>query len=474
MLQLHPDFDPDHLSDAPITSDYQYDDGAWDYVDDTYSLPLTDERLEKTYFELAGIHYPDAGDDLVPGNFKEFTRDRIDISFEEHAAQMLFTDDDEGPDSKEVWLTEYNLNDDVKLPSGSYATSNAKQFSNFTGSASNTFAHAAMLQNWFLWNVKVNYNNFYTSNFLTRATLQNSLGGSNTMLSTNSDTTDQVLLNEITDCESITEYPYFVRRATYFAVQLWRPIIDNDLDYLKTTTTMASLNNNLAPSVFVDDNPLDPKIYIYYTNVTNKKQWFGIDPGSIVEIFEDPLLYEAILFPPTVSSKIFVADQLYSTAGKNPLFAINDAYNLCEDAVLAENRFELTTTENYFPMVNCPTAFAAGAPNGLCVEMPPVSMGYIVIPIHFNELRTRELNSEFSIFPNPADNYFFVKQVEESDTPKTSEIKIYNLFGSLIKYVISEESYTYIDISDLSAGVYTIEVTTEGRPAQTETLIKIQ
>ncbi|MFZ1612150.1 MAG: hypothetical protein WAT52_13840 [Chitinophagales bacterium] len=102
MLQLHPDFDPDHLSDAPITSDYQYDDGAWDYVDDTYSLPLTDERLEKTYFELAGIHYPDAGDDLVPGNFKEFTRDRIDISFEEHAGQMLFTDDDEGPDSKEV------------------------------------------------------------------------------------------------------------------------------------------------------------------------------------------------------------------------------------------------------------------------------------------------------------------------------------------------------------------------------------
>ncbi|MBK8682278.1 MAG: hypothetical protein IPN31_10325 [Bacteroidetes bacterium] len=85
---------------------------------DDWDYPLIDTRLEKAFFELAGIHYPEDEDDLIPGNFKEFTRDRIDNSFEEHAGQMLFTKDDDGPESKEIWLTEYNLNDDVKLPNG--------------------------------------------------------------------------------------------------------------------------------------------------------------------------------------------------------------------------------------------------------------------------------------------------------------------------------------------------------------------
>ncbi|MBK8682279.1 MAG: hypothetical protein IPN31_10330 [Bacteroidetes bacterium] len=82
-------------------------------------------------------------------------------------------------------------------------------FKDFQSSGSNTFAHAAMLQNWMLWNIKANYDNDYKKNFLTRATLQNALGGSATMLMTNSDAADQKLLEEIDDCTDPEVYPYF-------------------------------------------------------------------------------------------------------------------------------------------------------------------------------------------------------------------------------------------------------------------------
>ena len=39
----------------------------------------------------------------------------VDNSFEEHAIQMLFTDNDEEPENKEVWITEYNLHDGLEL-----------------------------------------------------------------------------------------------------------------------------------------------------------------------------------------------------------------------------------------------------------------------------------------------------------------------------------------------------------------------
>ncbi|MFZ1611357.1 MAG: hypothetical protein WAT52_09835 [Chitinophagales bacterium] len=205
MLQLHPSYNPSNPS--AVVSGYIYTDDPWEYVDD-WDYPLIDTRLEKAFFELAGIHYPEDEDDLIPGNFKEFTRDRIDNSFEEHAGQMLFTKEDDGPESKEIWLTEYNLNDDVKLPMD--APSGLENiYKDFQSSGSNTFAHAAMLQNWMLWNIKANYDNDYKKNFLTRATLQNALGGSATMLMTNSDAADQKLLEEIDDCTDPEVYPYF-------------------------------------------------------------------------------------------------------------------------------------------------------------------------------------------------------------------------------------------------------------------------
>lgn len=212
MLQLHPDYGDvaADISNIALPIGVQYTDGEW-----TYST--VDTRLQDIFNEITGI----PADDLITGNFKEFTRDRLDISFMEHAVQMEFTDTDEGPQTKEVWLTEYNLDDIVEIPTGTASASNKTEFQPFESSVSNTFTHAAMLQNWFLYNVKVNYDPDYSSLFLTRATVQNLLGGSKTMMMTNSSESDMAMLDEV-ECGEGDITPYFVRRATYFATQLWR------------------------------------------------------------------------------------------------------------------------------------------------------------------------------------------------------------------------------------------------------------
>lgn len=470
MLSLHDEFDPAHLSDVAIDP-FEYTTTEWDYSP-------TDTRLDDAFNGISGVHFPDADDDLLTGNFKEFTRDRIDNSFTEHSEWMQFTDSDTDPEDKEVWVTEYNLDDGVQLPAGDYADDNADIFQNFASSVDNTFSHAAMLQNWFLYQLKVNYDPDYRDLFLTRATVQNLLGGSPTMMMTNSDVADQVKLLEISSCYTDEVTPYYVRRATYYAVELWKAIQLNDLKYLKTETTMASLNNNLAPTVFIDDDPISPMLYIYYTNVTNDVQWYGIAPGDIVEMLVDPPLnpydYEVTL-ETDIDAVILDADQLYSTAGSAPLFKINDEYSTCSDEVDNANRFELTDLDLYgYANVSCPGPFTAGAPGGVCVELPAISMGYFTIPITVTELRKGNPNDLFAIYPNPTANYFILQQKDISkDDIESMTVSIYSIFGTLEKNVQVSEGQS-ISVTELPVGVYNIVIQTGLNNIESEMLVKMK
>lgn len=168
MADLHPPFDPSHILDYdynPIDFSTISPYGAWDYT------PSVDPRLSLTFNRITGI-----GSSIMPGNFKEFTRDRISITYDEHAYWMSFLDTDDDPEDKEVWITEYNLSDNFSFDDGEDTYNNEDVLDNYISSLPNTFTHAAMLQNWFLWNVKANYNTGYRPGFLTRATLQNALG----------------------------------------------------------------------------------------------------------------------------------------------------------------------------------------------------------------------------------------------------------------------------------------------------------
>ena len=260
MCEMHPEYDGENL-DLDYWDPYIYE-GPWNYADG--GIPTApDEDLKEAFYKINGISYPDDDDELVPGNFKEFTRDRIDYSYEEHALQMLFTDTDEDPTYKEVWVTEYNLHDGLRFPNSPEGKANQNKVQPYASTVTNTFSHAAMLQNWFLWNIKSSFDPDYRPYFLTRATVQNAIGGTTIDLMNEGDAADQKLLGEISSCTTSVKDPFFVRRATYFAMQLWRVISDNHLHYLKTETTMASLNDNLAPTIFIDE--AEQKIYVFYT-----------------------------------------------------------------------------------------------------------------------------------------------------------------------------------------------------------------
>ncbi len=468
MLALHPQFDAGTYTTVEIDA-FDYDTPVWDFV--SGGVPSTpDYRLDDAFYGITGM----PANALVTGNFKEFTRDRLDISFEEHANWMLFTDDDDDPEDKEVWLTEYNLSDVMQLPGGGiYEAHNGKIYQEFQSSVSNSFSHAAMLQNWFLWNVKANYDLDYRHFFLTRATLQNFLGGTKTMMMTNSDTTDQVILGEIANCSTAVDQNYYIRRATYFAAELWNIIHLNDLEYFKSVTTMASLNDNQAPTVFVDMAERDA--YIFYTNVTDQVQWFGIDPGDVLEAFEDPLYFEATLGTSS-GAVILDADQLYSTGGSSALFEINVEYLMCdyEMETEVENRFEITQLETISPSVTCPGPFASLCPECVCVELPAVSMGYFVIPIIISHLRIGNPDDMYTIYPNPASTHFVVQQIDEKiDDVQNIEIKIFSMYGSLIQTAYVSEGEA-IDISELPVGIYNVLVETNGSQHEMESLIKMK
>jgi len=462
MLQLHPDYSEvsADLAGLELDHDVKYSEPEWSYS-------TVDSRLGTIFNEITGI----PANDLVNGNFKEFTRDRLDITFMEHANQMEFTDADEGPSTKEVWLTEYNLDDKVVLPSGDFKVENEGEFQPYESSVSNTFTHAAMLQNWFLYNIKVNYDPDYSSSFLTRATVQNSLGGSKTMLMTNSSATDMDAIDEVA-CGDPDITPYFIRRSTYFAVQLWRAIGDNDLKYLRSETTMASLNDNLAPTVFIDDDEFYPKLIVYYTNVTDLAQDYFLDPGDIIEIFDMPG-YEAILST-DIDALILDADRLYSTAGTNTLFDVNEEYELCENADDFENIFEITGLEPVTPNISCPGAFTTASPNGVCVRLPAVSMGYFEIPIVLSPERKGESFNNYTIFPNPASNNFAIQQLDfNTNDIQHIEVYIYNMYGNLVSYEIVSEGQN-VDVSALPVGAYNIVIKTNAYKTEFETLIKMQ
>jgi hypothetical protein len=79
---------------------------------------------------------------------------------------------------------------------------------------------------------------------------------------------------------------------------------------------------------------------------------------------------------------------------------------------------------------------------------------YLITEIPIN----KSMEFSFTIFPNPASDHLTLKFAQNTSK---AEIKIYNLLGELRSTSRKSSTESTIDISDLSSGVYIIEVTTE-------------
>lgn len=426
------------------------------------SLDPPDYRLEAAFKKLTGVHYPAAATPLFAGNYKEFTRDRIDLVYAQHAEHLLFTNADTGPEKKTVWITEYNLDD--KIETGDKILNQKLQ--PFGSAGTNSFAHAAMMQHWFLWNLKSSFNEAYRPYFLEYATIQNYISGSTVGLLTQSDRADQQKLNEITSCAFSPIKPHQVRRATYYGPRLWKSLTYESLEYLKTHVSMYSLNDNLAPSVFI--HVTTQEIYVYFTNVKPTTQRYAFDPSTLGLAYDDQFV-ELNFLP--VTGEILDADQLYSTAGRSALFDLNMAYNECSDEILMENRFELTGIDNYTFPTSCPPAFTADG--GVCVAVPGYSMGYFRIEFDVTPYRKGEVVDNFMVFPNPTSTSFIIQQRNlENELNSEFVVKIYTPYGNLVKAETIAPG-ELVDISQLPVGMYTLVIHSESS-IETETLIKMK
>lgn len=464
LLTLHPDYNPDNPYDVSVP-EHVFPAPGWDYVDGMgLTLDPPDDRLDATFKNITGVHYPAVASPLSAGNYKEFTRDRIDLVYEEHAEHMLFTHDDTEPENKEVWVTEYNLDD--KIETGNPPLNARLQ--PYGSVATNTFSHAVMLQNWFLWHLKSTFNESYRPYFLTYATMQNYISGSSVGLMTKTDLADQRLLGEITGCDeaSLIE-PHQARRATYYGPRLWKKISEQHLEYMKSFVSMYEYNDNLAPTVFI--HPTAEEIYVYYTNVKPTTQRYAFDPGTMNLIYDEVDDVDLGLYD--VTGEILDADQLYSTAGRNSLFKINLAYEECADEVYMENRFELTGVDNYTFPTSCPPAFTAEG--GVCVAVPGYSMGYFKISFDLVP-RLGQVVDNFIVYPNPTSNSFYIQQRKNTaDDLNEIFVKIYTSYGNLVESVIVKEGEP-VNISGLPVGVYTLVLQTSNGSIENETLVKMK
>ena len=475
MLPLHPSY-PELSTDL---DEYEFD--VVQYTTTPWTYSTLDTRLSTVFNNITGVHTPLATSPLIPGNFKEFTRDRLDNSFTEHANWLDFLDTDDGPETKEIWITEYNIDEEVNIMfdplidgADDIAAANETSFKNYTGAVANTFSHAFVMHNWFLWMLKANFDNDYRNGFLTTATLQNYLGGSPTMMTTKYAQSDIVGTGVGgASCATDVLEPYFIRRTTSFPPELWRVINDNGLKYLRSNSVIGAQNDNLAPTVFIDDNVEDPKLYVFYSNVKPGTQWFGFDPAMLDDYFD--LTGEYVDLTNSMTGSALIADQLYSTSGDNPLFGINDQYNTCANVMDNENYYELTTLETISPNVTCPTLFATEFPAGVCAEVPGRSIGYFVVPIDFLPLKKGDPDEIFIVYPNPTSNYFTIQQKDvSSEMLSNITVELFTSQGDLALTYTNIAESERISIESLPVGVYMIKITYGNNQIAKESIIKMK
>lgn len=485
LTNLHTGFDPDDLEKD---LDFELFPDPWNYVEDIapFAPSAPDGNLIDAFYGITGIHHPLTDSPLLPGNYKDFTRTRLDISYEEHAAQMHFTAADTDPKNKQVWVTEYNLDDKIDMPKvvimgveyPAIQAENQEIVTPIVAAATNTFAHTIMMQHWFLWHLKASFDPDYRNNFLTVATTQNFLSAGSTIgLMTRSDKADQERLHEIATCSDPEIPVFYVRKAQYFGSLLQKPIIANDLKYLKSNISLGTLNNNTPPTLFIKKDGFestDDTVYVVYDNVTDAYQTYIIEPGTLVNDYGGAAGYEITLGSGTIEGEMLDADQLYSSAGSVAHFKFNEGYSNCAVSIDNENRFEIDALESLSPQITCPGSVLAEFPGAVCISVPPISMGYVKIPFDVAPLRRGEMIDNYVMYPNPANEYFSVYRKNTADThDKILYIDVYSIFGHQLLHEESSEGER-VQIGQLPSGTYIVMLYLENGNMEFEQLVKMK
>ncbi len=450
-------------------------DSPWDYG--TY-----DERLECAFDALLGYKVIDTDADGAPdatadGNFREFITEDLKTAMNAHSGFLKLNKTDLGPEMKEIWYTEYNINTDDNISAGEEP---------YISSVLNTFAHGVGLWNWMLWNIKSNAGVDYRPNYFTIATLQSYLSGTSIALMSPMSQDEEAIagleeINAVLPCDGSVidcatnkdclHKDIYQKRLTYYSNQLINTIIKENLTYVKTASLVPAFSTlyNVIPTVFYNNDLVDPKLYVFFTNVKDIEQTFKLNPLSFKSIFPGATGVQLT----AADIKYLNATVPYATSGSSTLYAhiLNEWYNCAEPGAGANmHGVEIDESDIIEEPANSDCIAGSGS---ACVVVPPYSLGYFTINVDVL-YRLGELIDAFSIYPNPSNNKFYIQQINNENADLSNiEIEIYNSHGSLVQKSVIQEGEG-VDISMLPVGVYNVNIKTSNYQMESEVLIKMK
>lgn len=447
---LHPYYD--------AVTNYQqiiYDNFSPPYTCPVWDYSTSDTRLQTTFRGVLGTSLPQED-----GNFSDFIKSRYMESYNQHNLVLDFWD--ETADKKELWTTEWNIKDNGKDLNEDESTADDIAMVEIVNQS---FAHGMVLMEWWLKNLKINFNPNYADNFFTYSTVQNY---SQTGYAT------AMLLDA--DCGDFRNYGlipsdyngdrYFMKRTGYYTMSLLSEIIKNDLEYVRSNFTIGILNRNVQPTVFIDHER--ENLFIYFSNIKETTQNYVINANDLIPLYEDAVGLQLD------DAYIYCIDALqgYSSSGKSTLFddspvLINDCYSCNSNGSSGDtyHPFEIRE-ENLEIYFNSPECLTELDQDEACVTVKPYSLGYIRISIspyydHVKSFINTNTESSLFIYPNPTHDAFHINIVGEEQEKDLTElnVEIYNLTGELIQELKTEQNAP-ITIKHLKSGIYFIKGTT--------------
>jgi len=429
-----PDCDHFTCSIPPGTSLWQYG---------TY-----DERLRKPFEAILGISLPNQF-----GNFKQFIKTRYDESYDEQNEDLLFYLTNKNKNKKDLWVTEWNLKDKNESP-------DISDFDQLLHSSfCNSFPHGLLIHEWFLKDLKLNYDPDYRRNFRTYSTFHAWGGGAPSSMLYHADKGDRA--NHLPSALPLTGPNTWLRRTLYYTFDMLNEINRQNLKYLPSNFSMLIGNPNIQPTVFFDD--VNDVLYIYYSNMKDATQSYKLNIGSLIDLFPGAM---AIGFG---SANLYNIDALkpYSNSGKSALFDLNTCYN--DDDLL--HPFEIQGITG--PILNVPEC--TGLPGGaICVTVPANSFGYFTVPVFSSPREGIILNSDqLNIYPNPASQTFLIQCALPEFMINEFFVEVFDLKAERVLFTHTAQN-TEINIATIPSGIYMVAISNKQQTFTiTKKLVKI-
>ncbi|MFN0275809.1 MAG: T9SS type A sorting domain-containing protein [Chitinophagales bacterium] len=341
---------------------------------------------------------------------------------------------------KWLWTTEWNIKDEDRDESNY----NNKLIGVYT----NSFMHALLMQEWWLKNLKLNFQSGYRKNFFLFSTLQNYAGGAGKDMLTLADN------SELLDLGLSPSTAYYTKRAPYQAMLLLSEITEQNLKYLPSTYGLPAIDVNLQPTSFID--PLKENIYVYYTNVTASAINYKLNTDNLTAFFPGSDFVD----PGVATIYSLQADKNYSTVGRSTLFDINECYDGATYMEDAQHPWDMQALE--LPYFNTPECTGTFDPDK-CITVEPYSIGYFRVPIvpHYPRLMPEnilysEAPGDIQLYPNPASS-FFAFTINEEAQDEIYTLEILNIEGAKL-LEIKAVTGKPVDISQLPNGIYTVVI----------------